>query len=80
MSDKLLGEFKTEMLSIIKDPFLKKCVQNIHIHYTSWGGKFYWAASIETKNGNTEGKQSTPEFETFDEIIIHLRQILDSLK
>lgn len=77
----LLGNVTGKELSPIKDPFKKDCVKEIMIRYSQmWSSDPpYWYANIEFKNGNTEAKQRTPNCETFEEVIVHMKQILNSL-
>jgi hypothetical protein len=67
-------------LSVIKDPFVKNGLKRIHINY--WGDYStpHWDARVEFKNGMTSGEQKTPNCATFDEVMMHVKQILDSIK
>lgn len=66
-------------LSVFKDPFNKAHITDISIRYTSWCNKFYWRGYVTFRNGNTKGEQDTPECETWDELMVHMKQIYDSL-
>jgi hypothetical protein len=75
----LLGNVTGKEISVIKDPFQKNCIGDMSIRRTSWGNKFYWYATVEFKNGSTKGEQKTPDCETFEEVIAHVKQILNSV-
>lgn len=68
--------------SVINDPFLKDAISSINIVYDKkiFEDIFYWEARVHFKNGNTSGRQVTKECETFDEVIIALKQIFNSVK
>lgn len=77
----LIGDIPaSNVLSVIKDPFVKDGLKQIHIHY--WGDYKtpHWDAKIEFKNGLTAGEQKTPECKTFEEVMAHVKQILESIK
>jgi len=76
----ILGSITGNEISVIKDPFNKHCTGDIRINYWSDLKKPYWKATIEFKNGNTKGEQSTPQCATFEEVITHLKIILDQIE
>lgn len=76
----LLGNVTGNELLVIKDPFNKDGIHEMFIHYTSWMDKKYWWAQAKFKNGNTEGLQKTPDCDTFDEVIAHVKTILNSVE
>lgn len=83
MFDKLLNNLdsKNQLPSVITDPFLKDKIEEIYIHFRiKWSGKPMWNAWVSFKNGNTSGKQNTPDCEDFDEVIIELKKIFESIK
>lgn len=75
----LLGNITGNEISIIKDPFKKDCVGDIGIYYMSSCSVAYWWAKVEFKNGNTKGEQRTPDCKTFEDVITHLKQILNTI-
>lgn len=79
MTEILIGSITGKEISVIKDPFQKDCVGDIMIHYTTSFNTVYWYATVEFKNGNTTGKQKTPQCQTFEEVVTHLKQILNSV-
>lgn len=77
---KLIGTSTTgKEISIIKDPFKNDYVSEVIIMYVTTWGEPYWYAKISFKNGNTSGQQKTPEVDTFEEVIIHMKQIIESV-
>lgn len=69
-----------EQVSIIMNPFQTDCVTNISINFTnSVLGNPYWYGYVKFKNGNTEGEQRTSKHQTFEEVVVEVKQILDSL-
>lgn len=67
-------------MSIILDPFQTDCVTNVGIHFNNSGiTNPYWYGYVKFKNGNTEGEQRTNKTKTFEEIVVEIRQILNSL-
>lgn len=77
---KLLDGILGTELSVIKDPFLKDCLDEVSIYYRTWCGRKYWYAVVEFKNGNTKGEQKTPEVDTFEDVIYQLKTILNSIQ
>jgi hypothetical protein len=76
----ILGDATGKEVSVIKDPFKKDGLSGISIQYITWALKPYWWAKVEFKNGNTSGDQRTPNCDTFEEVIIALKQILNSVE
>jgi hypothetical protein len=68
------------LLSTLKDPFIKDSISGITIRYTTAGRKPYWYALVEFKNGNTSGEQRLGECDTFEEIVLQVKLLLDELK
>ena len=75
-------------LSIFKDPFNARCVQNIHIHIympgrdSSFGGTISegsFSASVGFKNGDTEGEQSI-QAESYDGLINKIEAFINEVK
>jgi hypothetical protein len=68
-------------ISIIKDPFQINYITNVSINYFNGGNysKPYWYGRVTFKNGNTVGEQNTNHVESFEEIVVEIRQILNSL-
>lgn len=69
------------MISVIKDPFQTNCITNVAIHYSSGSGYVqpYWYGYVKFKNGNTFGEQNTSHVSSFEEIVVEMRQILNSI-
>lgn len=80
MTDIIIEGKESKELSVIKDPFVKDSVGDIIIHRVTGWGDVYWRARVKFTNGNTSGEQETPKCNTYEEVIIHLKQILDSVK
>lgn len=76
----LLGNVTGKEISVIKDPFKKDCVGNVWMYYRTDFGNCYWEGWVEFKNGNTDGKQTTPKCKTFEEVVASIRQILSSIE
>jgi hypothetical protein len=76
----LLANVTGKEISVIKDPFLKDCVTDISIRYSTSFNRCEWSGNVEFKNGNTEGKQSIPRCATIEEAITNLKIILDTIK
>ncbi len=72
---------ESRTISVIKDPFQTNCITNVGIHFSNGlgFGNPYWYGYVKFKNGNTEGEQRTNKTQTFEEIVIEIRQILNSL-
>lgn len=81
MTAQLLGEGETIKgeLSVINDPFKSDCVTDILIRYYTGFNNPHWYAKVQFQNGNTSGEQTTPDCKTFDEVIVHLKQIMQSV-
>jgi hypothetical protein len=75
-------ETKNNVVSVIKDPFLESKIKGITIRYNGDAifSKPYWYVKIDFQNGYTKGEQSSPHRESMEEILIDLKQILDSVK
>lgn len=71
---------QSSLLSKLKDPFIKESISGITIRYTTAGRKPYWYALVEFKNGNTRGEQKLGECDTFEEIVLQVKLLLDELK
>lgn len=79
----ILDQFKkaeqNNMPSVIKNPFSKDSITEIHLHfYTRY--KPHWSGSVVFKNGLTSGRQELRETDDFENIIAQIREIGDSLK
>ena len=67
--------------SVINDPFNSDSLNAITIRFNSdLGAEKCWWARVEFKNGNTSGEQKTPSCASFNEVMSHLKAIIDSLK
>lgn len=76
----MFNKTDNDKISVISNPFTKESVSSISIYYRKWSGGNYWYSRVEFENGNTKGEQRTPECATFEEVIIHLKQVLESIK
>lgn len=76
-----VSEEESRSISVIKDPFQTNCITNVSINYSDGGGFAtpYWYGFVKFKNGNTEGEQRTNKTQSFEEIVVEIRQILNSL-
>jgi hypothetical protein len=74
------GQKGKEAVSVINNPFGEKNISDIWIQYTTWGSKRYWVANVKFRNGNTQAEQRTPETATFEEVIVKLKEIFESVK
>lgn len=71
---------KAKLPSVINDPFSKSNVTQIFIAYCGeMAYQQYWYAKIEFTNGNTKGEQTTPNCNTFEEVMQHIKAIEESL-
>jgi hypothetical protein len=76
-------EIKNDVISVIKDPFIQENIIGITIRYNGDGWlnqKPYWYVRVDFKNGNTKGEHYSPNRESMEEVLIDLKQILDSVK
>ena len=76
-------EIKNDVVSVIKDPFIQEKIKGITIRYNgdTWlNGKPHWYLRVEFENGNTKGEQCSPNRESMEEVLVDLKQILDSVK
>lgn len=69
-------------LSIIVDPFNQHSLEGISINYrkSSFTDDCYWYSVVKFKNGNTNGEQRLGNCETFDEIVLQVKNLLDEIK
>lgn len=73
-------ETKNNIISVIKDPFIQEKIVGISIRYEGGGyPKPYWYTKVEFANGNTKGEQRSPYRESMEEVLIDLKQIMDSV-
>jgi len=79
MFDNLLGNGKSQLPSVIKDPFKKDCVTHINLFMGNWG-RGIWSGSVEFQNGKTSGKQEIEKTEDFDHAVRQLRELIESVK
>ena len=74
-------ETKNNVVSVIKDPFIQEKIVGISIRYNGDGyPKPYWYARVEFKNSNTKGEQMSPYRDSMEEVLLDLKQIMDSVK
>ena len=69
---------KSQVPTIIKDPFKENMINEVHMHWYANDG--LWRATIEFKNGNTKGEQRLVNSSDFDDITAQIRAIIESLK
>jgi hypothetical protein len=75
-----ISDEESKTISVIKDPFQTNCITNVGIHFSNNGfSNPYWYGYVKFKNGNTEGEQKTNHTQSFEEIVVEIRQILNSL-
>ena len=75
-----ISEEESRTISVIKDPFQTNCITSVSINYSSGIiGNPYWYGYVKFKNGNTEGEQRTNKTQSFEEIVVEIRQILNSI-
>lgn len=69
-------------LSVIVDPFLTDSLEGLSINYTksSFSKDSYWYAIVRFQNGGTKGEQRLGNCETFEEIVIQVKHLLNELK
>lgn len=80
---KELFENNDKKISVIKDPFNKRSIESIMIHFSKdYFNKEigFWKATVDFKNGNTSGSQSTNRCKDWDTMLAELYQIYESLK
>lgn len=72
---------ENNQVSIFKDPFTKTSIKRIDITYRQplFEDAFVWEGQVSFVNGLTSGKQETPKCSSWDELMIHMKQIYDSL-
>ena len=74
-------ETKNNVISVIKDPFIEEKIVGISIRYNGDGyPKPYWYVKVEFVNGNTKGEQMSPYRDSMEEVLLDLKQIMDSVK
>lgn len=76
---KLLKNTETS-LSPIVDPFHAKLIDGMSFMLHSWGEKKYWIGSVSFKNGQTEGKYRTKEYDMdqFEECVKDVERAIKS--
>jgi hypothetical protein len=75
-----ISDKQSRNISVILDPFQTNCITNVGIHFNNSGiSNPYWYGYVKFKNENTEGEQRTNKTQSFEEIVIEIRQILNSL-
>lgn len=72
--------FGNDLPSEIKNPFKFECIEGIHIHYGKYpfSGKPYFDATIEFKQGNTNGSQKI-EGKDLTDVFIKVMEFCKSL-
>lgn len=69
-------------LSVIVDPFLSDSIESLSINFrkNSFTNETYWYSNVVFQNGRTKGEQRLGNCETFEEIVIQVKQLLNELK
>lgn len=75
------GGSKSKLPSIVVDPFTLNSVKCINIRYDKFWSTdpFTWKGSIEFSNGKTSGKQDLEPTPDFDNIILQIKTLLESV-
>lgn len=68
-----------DSLSVINDPFKKDKIKTISLHMGFYGTGV-WSGNIEFVNGSTEGKQKIDTTTDFNNAVMQLKAIIDSIK
>jgi hypothetical protein len=68
-------------LSVIVNPFLIDSIERLSINYakSSFSKESYWYANVVFQNGRTKGEQRLGNCETFEEIVIQVKHLLNEL-
>jgi hypothetical protein len=76
-----VSEDNINSLSVINDPFNANSITNILISYnkSAFSNKPYWYGKVTFKNGNTGAEQRTDNVQSFEEIVIKVKEIINSL-
>lgn len=74
-------ETKKTELSVFKDPFNIAHIEEIVMRYDRkiFTQDYVWKGRVKFKNGLTEGEQRTPECETWEQFMVEMKSIYDSL-
>jgi hypothetical protein len=69
-------------LSVIVDPFLSDSLESLSINYrkNSFSKETYWYANVVFQNGRTKGEQRLGNCETFEEIVVQVKHLLNEIK
>jgi hypothetical protein len=69
-------------LSVIVDPFLSDSLESLSINYrkNSFSKDTYWYANVVFQNGRTKGEQRLGNCETFEDIVIQVKHLLNEIK
>ena len=72
---------KRSFLSVLNNPFIKKRITRISVHYQklTFGNKWVAYGTIEFKNGDTTGKQDF-EDSTWDGVVIKMNAFIKELE
>jgi hypothetical protein len=75
----LLGFGNQKLPTVIKDPFSKDKVTEVHVWMSvSWEGKWQAHGRLKFTNGNTTGEQSYTG-SSFDEVVLKIKQTVENL-
>ena len=69
-------------LSIVVDPFNQHSLEAISINYrkNTFNDDCYWYGVVKFKNGNTAGEQRLGNCQTFEEIVLQVKNLLNEIK
>lgn len=76
-----ITEEDAKEISVINDPFQTNCITNIWISFNNHNflSKPHWNAKVSFMNGKTSGEQKTNNVDSFEEIVVEVKQILNSI-
>lgn len=71
----------TQEVSVFKDPFNSSYIDEIVMHYRKplFAKSFVWQGTVYFKNGLTKGEQRTPECPSWEDFMLQMKQIYNSL-
>lgn len=75
-------ENENNRLSIIVDPFTQDSLESVSINYRKnpFSNECYWYGVVKFKNGNTAGEQRLGNCQTFEEIVLQVKNLLNEIK
>lgn len=75
-------ENENNRLSIIVDPFTQDSLESVSINYRKnpFSNECYWYSNVKFQNGKTIGEQRLGNCETFEEIVLQVKNLLNEIK